>query len=334
MIFTPWALGLTLCSIIVLLLLFKVAVSALIILIKGEKNGYSRFTLSIEKQEMLYSAVLRLAFLYFVLSPFLLIAAAFDLGKQIPGAMCALGTFNANKYGFSLILIRLTTIFVIVSWLVLYSLDMNNPITPFRNIRRYLIIFTFFWILTDTIIQTLFFNSLNVKIITSCCAVVFDPTGTFEDNFAGIFAKFPSCNLYFKVSVIYLLAGFFSMSFKNKVFRILYYLFAPLFFLFSLFAITSCVSPYIYALPYHHCPFCILTGKEALIGIPLMVFLYLAAIFGWSAGIADLACNYEKISCNEIKWIGFTRIGAFVLNLIFVSISGLAVYPLFLWLRN
>lgn len=324
MIFTPWALGLTICSIILLLLLFKIVLPSLIILFNYAKKD-SSLLLSLEWQEMLSGAILRFAFLYFLFSPFLLTAAAFELGRQIPGAMCALGTFNANAYGFPLIIVRLIGVFIIASWLVLYSIDMNSPEQPFRNIRRRFIIFIFLFMLTDTVIQTLFFALLDSKIITSCCAIVFDRAGTFFDNPAGIFAEFPSCNLFFLVASFYVLSGFLSVILRNNTFWLFYGLFSPIFFFFSLFAVISCISPFIYAMPNHHCPFCILTGKEAFIGIPLLFSLYLSSIFSWNSGVAEMACKYKKASCSEIRRLRFIRSVAFILNLIFFLISGLAV---------
>ena len=147
---------------------------------------------------MLASTVFGLAGAYFIVSPFLLTAAAFDFGKQIPGAMCALGTFNANAFGYPLLVVRLWSLFFVISWMVLYAMDMHTATTPFRKSRRVLILFLLVWILSDTILQTLFFYNIDPMVITSCCAVVFDPTGTLTESPVGLLARHPSGMVFFQ----------------------------------------------------------------------------------------------------------------------------------------
>jgi hypothetical protein len=324
MILNPWAFGLTLCTFIMVLLLLRAVVPVSIIFFTGEK-GSSEFALKIEKQEVLHSAILRLVFAYYICSPFLLTAAAFDLGKQIPGAMCALGTFNANPYGFPLVMIRLAGIFPVLSWGVLYAMDMQTPTTPFRHVRRPLLLLIFVWVLSDSIIQTLFFTSLDPHIITSCCAVVFDPTGSFSDNPAGLLARFPSAVLFFSAASVYLSFGLLAAISGKKILRLVYGLGAPVFFFFGLAALTSCISPYIYALPHHHCPFCILTGREGVIGIPIVISLYIGAVSGWCTGTSTLAGDFSGMPSSRKLFHRRACRVSIAGNMIFVGGSALVI---------
>lgn len=290
MISTAWGIGLTLCSGAVLLLLGRAAVPALFLLVRGGESD-SEFQLELERGEVLSSAVLRFALLYQLASPFLITAAAFELGRQVPGAMCAFGVFNANSFGFPLLLFRLAGIYPAAAWIVLYSVDMRHPATPLRGIRRILIVLLFLVFAADTVAQTLFLSNLDPCVVTSCCAIVFDPAGGLAQNPAGILARFPLPLLFSVLSAIGISAGIVALSRRSTTFSIIYGAISPLYFFLCLAAMISFVSPHIYALPHHHCPFCVLRDKEALLGIPLTVAMFAGGLFGWSGGVLAWAAR-------------------------------------------
>ena len=195
---------------------------------------------------------------------------------------------------------------------------MRTPATPFRRVRRPLLFLIFCWLLSDTILQTIFFTSLDPQVITSCCAVVFDPTGSFSDNPAGLFARFPTADLFFSIAALYLCTGFLPWPLGKRIFRLLYGLGAPVFFFFGLAALTSCISPYIYALPHHHCPFCILQKEYHFAGYFLYGFLLAGAVTG--AGTVLIGMFRKKDSLKKaiprvqrrLCWISMLSYGSFV----------------------
>ncbi len=288
MISTAWGIGLTLCSGAVLALLGRAAVPALFLLVRGEESD-SEFQLELERGEVLSSAVLRFALLYQLASPFLITAAAFELGRQVPGAMCAFGVFNANSFGFPMLLARLAGIYPACAWIVLYSMDMRSPATPLRGIRRVLLVFLFLVFAADTVAQTLFLSNLSPKVITSCCAVVFDPAAGLAENPAGFLASWPQAPLFSALSAVVIVIGAVALSRRGAAASLVYGAMSPLYFFLCLAAMISFVSPHIYALPHHHCPFCVLRGKEALLGVPLTVAAFSGGLCGWSAGVAAWA---------------------------------------------
>jgi hypothetical protein len=50
-------------------------------------------------------------------------------------------------------------------------------------------------------------------------------------------------------------------------------------------ALLSFISPYIYELPSHHCPFCILQPEYGYIGYPLYMSLLVGSLAGLGVGI-------------------------------------------------
>jgi hypothetical protein len=105
------------------------------------------------------------------------------------------------------------------------------------------------------------------------------------------------------------------------------YLFAGLsvvFFLISILSILSFVSVYIYELPAHHCPFCILQKEYGFIGYPLYIALFAGGIFGAGVGILMPFRNVRSLA---------TVIPPIQKKLALASISAAAVFVLIVTLK-
>jgi hypothetical protein len=53
----------------------------------------------------------------------------------------------------------------------------------------------------------------------------------------------------------------------------------------SLASILSFIAPYVYELPTHHCPFCLLQSEYGYVGYPLYVALLVGAVSGMGVGL-------------------------------------------------
>ena len=53
----------------------------------------------------------------------------------------------------------------------------------------------------------------------------------------------------------------------------------------SIVSIVTFISPYIYELPAHHCPFCLLQREYGFIGYPLYLLLFGGVVSGLSVGV-------------------------------------------------
>jgi hypothetical protein len=330
MIFTPWGIGLTLCSFAVLILLIRATLPAILLLIRGEEQD-SEFQLKLEREEILSNTILRFALFYLIASPFLITGAAFELGKQIPGAMCAFGVFNANPFGFPLLLARLLGIYLAGAWILLYAADMKFPTTPLRGIRRIILVIVFLLFSVDTVAQTLFFANLSPQVITSCCAVVFDPVSDVTENPAGVFTHFPQPLFFSALSVVMIGIGIIALTKKSTVGAGIYGILSPLYFFFCFAAMISFISPHIYALPHHHCPFCILRGKEAVLGIPLTLLVFAGGLSGWAGGVVTWVarrCSLTEASPFGRRWYLLTSVISFTIFFI-GSIGILILYRIF-----
>ena len=55
----------------------------------------------------------------------------------------------------------------------------------------------------------------------------------------------------------------------------------------SVIAVISFISPYIYELPTHHCPFCLLQKEYGYVGYPMYLSLLIAAVCGIGTGVIE-----------------------------------------------
>jgi len=130
------------------------------------------------------------------------------------------------------------------------------------------------------------FNTLDISKLVSCCGTIFSSSSA--SAISSIFA--------IKSSVILTLfyANFILMIFfrNNKaLFGIL-----NLFFIFtSLVSLILFFGTYVYELPTHHCPFCMLQKEYHYVGYLFYILLFLGTFYGLTFSIFDIK-RYKKLS--------------------------------------
>jgi hypothetical protein len=104
------------------------------------------------------------------------------------------------------------------------------------------------------------------------------------------------------------------------------YLFAgmtALTFVVSLLSIFSFISLYIYELPIHHCPFCILQGGYGYIGYPLYLTVLGGTLAGMGVGIVMPFRNTKSLSetiPSVQRKLALTSVLLFLIFTILVSV--------------
>ncbi len=63
----------------------------------------------------------------------------------------------------------------------------------------------------------------------------------------------------------------------------------------SILALISYISPYIYELPAHHCPFCILHGEYGFVGYPLYLAFLAGGVTGLGVGAISPFSRVESL---------------------------------------
>ena len=324
MFLNSWSLALSLLSLVVLILTAIAARTAIKVLRYWDPASDSNRQISLENETWLSSTLVQYAMGFQLLSLVLFILAADNFSHVISGAMCATGALTANQYGMPTLMIKLLGAFLYGFWIVLHAFDISSERYPLLKAKYIALVCLLPLMAVDVASQTLYLANLKPDIITSCCAVVFGEGGDNGENLLG--TAIPQGTLlmifYGTVLLLAILGHFLFRRLRQPLLWLngLVWLF---FMAASFVAITTCFSSYIYSMPYHHCPFCILKPEYGYIGLLIYGTMLPAAYFGISAALAELIPARLGI-INEVvqrfqKWAVLISTVLLVLFVIVVS---------------
>ncbi|MCA1788605.1 MAG: hypothetical protein LC667_01770, partial [Thioalkalivibrio sp.] len=154
-------LALFLADLLSLFLLFPAGVFALQILRHWDPSSGHARQIRLEKRTHLIGAAVALMFLAQMLVLPLFVHTVDRMALQIVGAMCAVGTLNANVWGFPTLLLRIALFFLAAAWLVLHRIDARAPDYPLTRAKYALLLGILPLALATVAIQLAYFMSLD-----------------------------------------------------------------------------------------------------------------------------------------------------------------------------
>lgn len=283
MIQHPGILALLLASGLVSLLLLAAGWQGLRILRGWNLQSGSETQLDLERRTYLVSTLVANALVIQILSLFLFIFTADGLHTQFVGAMCAAGSLAANGFGYPTLLVKVGTCLAAGVWLILHRADTEGYDYPLIRAKYGLLLALVPLVLLETWLQAQYLTGLKADVMTSCCGSLF---GQGRQGFAAELAGLPPKvmqPLFWITLAALLAAGAFLLRTRRGA-----GIFSALSLGFLLVAVASLVSffcLYIYELPTHHCPFCLLQREYGFVGYPLYGALLGGAIAGLGVGV-------------------------------------------------
>jgi hypothetical protein len=243
----------------------------------------SEAQLALEKRTYLVSTLLSYALGFELVSLFLFIFTADRLHLLFSGAMCAAGTLNANSFGYPLLVLKLVNFLLAGVWLIINHADNRGYDYPLIKFKYTLLIPLVPLALLELVYLLGYFSGLHADIITSCCGSLFSLD---RPGIAGDLASLPAGTMrfaFYGVMTATLGTGAYALTSRRG-----YYLFSALSvlgFCTALASLISFICLYIYQLPTHHCPFCILQSQYGYIGYPLYLTLLGGGLAGLGTGV-------------------------------------------------
>ena len=300
------------------LLLFFLTLSfglAMAIARKFDAAATTPLQYALEKRSYLISVIIKFAlsikiviFLYFIFT-------LDKLSSVITGAMCAAGVVTASEYGTYLLILKLLDIFLFGFWIILNRLDMRNETSPYTRLKFRFFLFLFPLAAAEFLLFILYLDALDPSAIVSCCGALFSAANV---SVIGEILAIPDS---YTLSTFYLLFGLILLFATLKRYAAL--LISVLIFLpTAVIAIINIFSTYVYELPTHRCPFCILQKEYAYTGYLFYLFLFAGTFLLTAQSLALL-----KLGENP----GLRKPGMWLVVL-FVLWSG--YYPLAYYLKN
>lgn len=280
---TPAVIVLDLGAVLAATAAIFMAVFALQILRHWRLGSGSERQRALERKTDLAAAAFVWVLCYEILSLFLFVRAADGFHRVLTGAMCAAGSLNANPFGYPALVVKLTAALLSGLWLILHHADQQTPEYPLLTRKYRLALVLSLLILTEAGLMIAYFAHLSPKLITSCCNVQFGTGGWNEA--APLLTISPGVHrwLLFGGGMIALAVGI-AANRARKGYG-LYACLCTAYFPVAVLSMIGFVSPYIYELPTHRCPFCMLQPEYHFIGYGLYALIFSAAVSGMGAAV-------------------------------------------------
>ena len=243
----------------------------------------SELQLVLERKTYLISTILSYVFGLQLLSLFLFIFTADSLTPLFVGAMCAAGTLNINAFGYPTLVLKIINFILAGLWLVLNYADNLGYDYPLIKKKYRLLIAVAPLIVLEAVLESAYFFGMRADVITSCCGSLF--SSDKPEDLGSEIASLPSIPMMWAFYVTMTITLFFGLySYIRGNSNYIYPILSVLSFLIALASVISFISLYIYELPTHHCPFCIIMEDYSYVGYLLYTLLLGAVVFGISAG--------------------------------------------------
>ena len=238
-----------------------------------------------------------------------------ELSDLLAGAMCGAGVINANEYGMALLGVKLFTLFMAGVWLIINQEDLKAQNYPYTKKKFTLFILIAIFIFGEGVLDYLYLSNIQTTTPVSCCSTIYGTQGEGSELPFGL-------NMQMFLIIFYLV--YLVNSASNLSHHPLLAMLSALVFLYMGYvSVVNFFGTYIYELPTHKCPFCMLQGEYYYVGYYIWSSLFLGVFFSIASYFVKLITTKELYTVNRYS---------FIFNTIFVVIN--SGYVLSYYLRN
>jgi hypothetical protein len=283
MILHPAIIAVLIASVLIAGMVLYSSAHALRILRVWQLQSGSEVQLGLERRTYLISTFLANALFFQLLSLVLLVYVADSLHGQIAGAMCAVGTFNANAFGYPALVLKIINCLLAGLWLILNHADTRGYDYPLIRGKYALLLVMVVPIILETGLLWAFFLNLRGDVITSCCGSLFSAGRDTVSSELAALPPLPTAIAFYLCLLGTLAIGLRFVRGRGRGYALAFSAGATFFV--ALAAIISYFAPCFYELPHHHCPFCIMQREYHYMGYLLYVVLFGGVITGMGCGV-------------------------------------------------
>ena len=226
----------------------------------------------LEKRSVLVSVLVKYA-LAVKIPMFLLFIYSLDkLANLLPGAMCAAGTLNATPYAKYLLYLTVFNIYLSACWLVLDRCDGKSEIMPYTRLKNLFIPVIYVFFCAELALFILNFASIDPQTPVSCCTAIFSSDTSPLMTLSGRNSAIIFCANFVLMIAAYFFRRYFLYGLLNTAFIFT-----------SVLSLILFTGTYVYELPTHLCPFCLLQSGYHYVGYLFYVLLFIGTFCGLSS---------------------------------------------------
>lgn len=291
---------------------------AIQVLRRWDLSSGSEAQLILERQTYLVSTMLKLVLFSEAAALILFVFNADRMATLFTGAMCAVGTLRLNAFGFPTLYLKIAVFFAAAGWLALNHVDNLGWDYPLIRRKCAALLLLAPLLAAESSMQLAYFLGLRADVITSCCSTLFSGGGvTVWDNSLAALPHTLSFVFLGGIPALTLASG--GVFLRTGRGGMVYVGLAVLAFAAGLAVVVSTISVYVYELPQHHCPFCLLKGEYGHVGYALYLPLFAATVCGLAAGICSAARRQPSLKqaapkvARRLMWWSMTGFVLFAL---------------------
>ena len=250
-----------------------------------KSGGSSELHYKLEKKSYLVSVVISVVLIIKILLVAFFTYSLDELSLIVPGAMCVAGVIGSNEYGEVVLLLKLFILLLSSVWLLVNRADTLTKVSSYFKKKLWFFIFLYLLILLEFILSFNFFSMIETQNPVLCCSVIYtDSTNPIPFNLS----KYQLLALFTFIyaSVVW--------SAYKKYKTILVFL--SMFFAYiSYYAVVYFFGAYIYELPTHKCPFCMLQKDYYYVGYIIYITLFLGVYTSFALQFSFIKNGYKKL---------------------------------------
>lgn len=207
------------------------------------------------------------------------------LSNIVPGAMCGAGVISSNIYGESLLILKVITLLLSSTWIIINYLDIKAKNFPYLKKKLIFFIAIFILLIFEFYLDISYFFNISTESLVTCCSAIYSSISINPLPF-GISLSF--------LLILFYLLYFLSVITSIKKMTYLSGLLNICFLYISYYSVLYFFGTYVYQLPTHHCPFCMLQSDYFHIGYFIFISLFLGIFFGTVNFILKLITKDES----------------------------------------
>ncbi|MEA3554491.1 MAG: hypothetical protein U9R39_08865 [Campylobacterota bacterium] len=297
MILTPEILAIFILNTIFLAFATVAFILSIKIYLGWDLNSNKQKQYKLEKNSYLTATIIKYIFAI-KLPLFLFFIFTLDkVSTVLTGAMCAAGVVDATEYGMYLFILKIINLYLFGFWLILHKLDISNEHLPYTKLKFGFFILAFLVFLTELILETIMFASIDPAVMVSCCGTLYSATSASYISTLFQIEPLVLLGLFYGNFILLIIFYFYKNSYVYAILNILFLIIA-------IISLISIFGTYIYELPTHHCPFCFLQKDYYYVGYLIYSTLFAGTFFGLATPFFKKV-NYYKISILFIIFYTF-----------------------------
>ena len=313
-LFSPYVQTLFIVETIILIMSFIALFWAIKLFVDFDQSKTTSYQYSLNKKSYLISTIVMFT-LAVKLPLFLFFVWVMDsLSLIVPGAMCAAGIVSASELGTWMLGIKIINLFSLSLWLLLHNQDKNSKDYPFTKLKFGIFQILFVMLGIEFVLMMAHFSKITTDVPVLCCSVLFEQNTNTAVSL--LYNEWLILGLFYGLFFIYALLGILRKAFAFGIS-------ASIWMLVCIHALIRFFSSYVYELPTHKCPFCLLQSDYMYIGYVIYILMFIGAFS--AVGVSVLKLLKRDIS---IKWYRVSLIANTLLLLI------MSAYPIVYYIRN